>query len=246
MIDLHPIHQHSDAYPLVLQAFSQAGMAVDNYFCSANWSLQMNQRNYRQYFDSLPSRLRHTLTRKAAQLKKNRQLRMEIVTSETDAQNRIADYLHIYERSWKNQEPFPEFIPGWILESARQQWLRLGIAYLDEQAVAAQIWLVEQNNKQKKASIYKLAHDQHYDRTSVGSLLTEHLMQHVIDVDQVDEVDFLHGDEKYKQDWMSRRSEYRGIVAYNRKTLKGRLAYIVQKTASRIKRVKTSQSIISE
>ena len=32
-------------------------------------------------------------------------------------------------------------------------------------------------------------------------------MEHVIDTDQVEEIDFLTGNEAYKQDWMSDRRE---------------------------------------
>ncbi|MEZ0239122.1 MAG: GNAT family N-acetyltransferase, partial [Methylophilaceae bacterium] len=93
----------------------------------------------------------------------------------------------------------------------------LGLAYLGEQPVAAQIWLVNDG----RASIYKLAYDTNHAHLSVGSLLTNHLMQHVIDVDRVREVDFLIGDEPYKQDWMSHRRERWGIVAYNPRTPSG-------------------------
>lgn len=254
MVAVQPMHQASAAYPLVLQAFSAAGLAVDHYFCYGNWSVAIlpdndGQRSYARYRDNLPSRLKHTLTRKTAQLNKNQRLRMEIFTTEADARIQISNYLRIYERSWKNQEPYPEFMPGWILESARQQWLRLGIATIDEQPAAAQIWLVEKTNTQTKAYIYKLAHDRRYDQTSVGSLLTEHLMRYVIDTDQVDAVDFLHGDEKYKQDWMSERSEFRGMIAYNRITLKGRIAYGVLKAGRYLKqlgRFKPSSSTVTE
>ena len=43
----------------------------------------------------------------------------------------------------------------------------------------------------------------------------------MIEVDGVREVDFLIGDEPYKQDWMSHRRERWGIVAYNPGTLRG-------------------------
>jgi hypothetical protein len=41
------------------------------------------------------------------------------------------------------------------------------------------------------------------------------MMQHVLDVDRVDEVDYLAGDEPYKREWMSTRRERRGVVAFN-------------------------------
>ena len=40
---------------------------------------------------------------------------------------------------------------------------------------------------------------------SPGSILTRFLMEYVIDTDKVDEIDFLTGNERYKQDWMSQR-----------------------------------------
>lgn len=233
MIDLHPVVKNSPAFQLLTTAFNHAGMAVESYFCSGNWTLKVLQRNYQQYFDGLPSRLRHTLARKAAQLNRESRFRLEIITSESEAKDRIAIYLQIYENSWKEREPYPDFVPGWILESARHHWLRLGIAYIDDQAAAAQVWLVQEH----KASIYKLAHDARFEHTSVGSLLTAHLMRHVIDTDRVQEVDFLNGDESYKQDWMSHRNEYWGVIAFNRKTIKGQLAYGLQRASRHFKQV---------
>jgi len=106
--------------------------------------------------------------------------------------------------------------------AAEQSWLRLGIAYIDKQAVAAQIWFVYNGT----ASIYKLAYDEAFGKYSIGSILTAHVMQHVIDVDRVVEVDYLTGDEAYKQDWMSDRRERWGISAFNLKTPVGRLLAI--------------------
>jgi CelD/BcsL family acetyltransferase involved in cellulose biosynthesis len=110
----------------------------------------------------------------------------------------------------------------------------MGIARINNQPVAAQIWLVHQ----RKASIYKLAYDKLYAGCSIGSILTASLFEHVIDVDQVEEVDFLNGDESYKQDWMSHRREYWGIIAYNRHTWKGQISCLLQKLGRRIKKLK--------
>jgi CelD/BcsL family acetyltransferase involved in cellulose biosynthesis len=104
-----------------------------------------------------------------------------------------------------------------VRTAAAQGWLRLGVLALDGQAIAAQLWLVHDG----KASIYKLAYVEGFERYSAGSVLTHALMQHVIDVDQVQEVDYLTGDDGYKQDWMSHRRERRGIVAFDLRTLRG-------------------------
>ena len=69
--------------------------------------------------------------------------------------------------------------------------------------MAAQLWFVAN----QVAHIFKLAYDGEYSQFSVGTLLTMKLMEHVIDVDKVACVDFLSGDDEYKQQWMSARRE---------------------------------------
>ena len=76
--------------------------------------------------------------------------------------------------------------------------LRLGIAEIDGQPVAAQFWTVEGGT----AFIHKLAHDERFRKQSPGTLLTAAMFAHVIDVDRVDLVDFGTGDDPYKRDWM--------------------------------------------
>ena len=45
--------------------------------------------------------------------------------------------------------------------------------------------------------------------------------QHAIEVDGVGEVDYLSGDDAYKQDWMSQRRERVGLVAFRTDSLAG-------------------------
>ncbi len=66
-----------------------------------------------------------------------------------------------------------------------------------------------------------------------GTLITAMLMKHVIDVDQVKEVDYLIGEDNYKRIWMSHRRERRGIIAYNPRSLPG-LAGLARERAGRL------------
>lgn len=219
-IDLHPLEADSAVFSHLLAAFRAAGMPVQRYFCFGNWYLKVNGRSYDQYFDSLPSRLRHTVTRKSRQLEESKRLRIAIVSMSQNLEKSIAAYEEIYRSSWKEREAFPSFIPSLIRLCAEQGWLRLGVAYIDDQPAAAQIWIVFN----RIASIYKLAYDERFSRLSVGSILTSSLMRHVIDIDQVLEVDYLTGDDAYKRDWMSHRRERWGMIAFNLRTFRGTIS----------------------
>jgi CelD/BcsL family acetyltransferase involved in cellulose biosynthesis len=103
------------------------------------------------------------------------------------------------------------FMPGLIRSCAANGSLRLGVAWLDGKAIAAQLWMVSCG----RAAIYKLAYHEEFKAYSPGSLLTALLMARALDFDQVSEVDYLCGDDAYKSQWMSQRRERGGIVVYN-------------------------------
>ena len=218
-IDLHPLDVNAPSFAALLASLRNAGMLAQPYFCFGNWYLQVGGRSYSDYFASLPSVLKNTLARKQKQLDRGRKTRFEIVTEGDAVEQAIRSYQQIYDASWKVPEPYPQFIPGLIRACAAAGWLRLGVLYIDEQPAAAQIWIVNGT-----ALIYKLAYDEKFAKVSPGSLLTAHMMQHVIDVDKVQEIDYLTGDEAYKKDWMSHRRERWGIAAFNKRTLNGLLA----------------------
>lgn len=220
-IDLHPLAIDDDVFHDLSNALLAGGMLVQRYFCFGNWYLDVGGQSYKTYFDGLPSKLRHTLTRQSRKLTLAKRLRVTISTGENLNQG-ISDYQQIYNSSWKTPEPFPSFIPGLIRLCAKQGWLRLGIAYIDDKPAAAQIWIVHN----QVASIFKLAYDERFSHLSAGSILTASMMQHVIDVDKVGEVDYLTGDDSYKRDWMSHRRERWGIVAFNPHTLPGAVSAV--------------------
>jgi CelD/BcsL family acetyltransferase involved in cellulose biosynthesis len=222
VVRMDPMASHAPAFELCIAAFRQAGMAVQTYFCFGNWYLEVNGRSYQEYAQSLPSRLRNTLARKARQLTATHEARFTILVDEADVEEGIAAFERVYRSSWKSTEAHPDFIPGLIRMCARQGWLRLGLAYVDGEPAAAQLWIVSHG----VASIYKLAYDQRFAALSVGSILTARMMEHVIDVDRVREVDYLTGDDAYKRDWMSHRRERWGMVAFNLRTAHGLLAAV--------------------
>ena len=217
-IVLSPLDDHSPAYQLLQQALRRAGYLVDTYFCFGNWYLCVDGRSFAAYAQKLPSPLRHSIERGQRRLNRQGQWNVHIqIQIDERLEPAIDSFVQVYSQSWKAPEPHPQFIPQLVRTAAQQGWLRLGVLALDGQAIAAQLWLVHNG----KASIYKLAYVEGFERYSAGSVLTHALMQHVIDADHVHEVDYLTGDDAYKQDWMSHRRERRGIVAFDLRTLRG-------------------------
>jgi Acetyltransferase (GNAT) domain len=219
VIGLNPLPYDEPEFRILADALADAGMRVQEYFCFGNWYLRVNGRSYREYLKSLPSVTQHTVQRKTKRFEKSGRGRIEIFTGLTGLEAAIDAYDQVYRRSWKEPEPFPQFVPHLMRLCAAKGWLRLGLVYIDGQPAAAQFWLVTGGT----ASIYKLAYDDRFSELSVGSILTSKLMEYVLDVDRVAEVDYLTGDDPYKRQWMSHRRERWGLIAFNPRTMRGRL-----------------------
>ena len=222
VITVSPLDAQSPFYREIMAALSLAGYRSDSFFAFGNWYLEVAHRPFSTYFSSLPSALRHSVERGQRRLSRQGEWHIDIEQGGTGLESAIANFVQVYSQSWKGPEPNARFIPALARVAATQGWLRLGVLRLDGRAIAAQMWLV----KGRKASIYKLAYVQGFERFSAGSVLTHALMRHAFDVDQVQEVDYLTGDDAYKRDWMSHRRERRGIVAFNPATLSGNWAAV--------------------
>lgn len=228
VVRLHPLAAAAASFQLLVEALRRQGMFVQTYFCFGNWYLDVAGQSFDQYLAARPSVLRNTLTRKSKKLKSSGRAKVRIVTGGDELGEAIADYRRVYGKSWKVPEPWPDFMAGLIRAFAAVDALRLGLVHVDGEPAAAQVWIVNGPT----ASIYKLAYDEKFSDLSVGTVLTAHLMQQVIDVDKVSTVDYLTGDDPYKKDWMSHRRERWGILALNRGTING-MAGIVRHAGGR-------------
>ncbi len=183
---------------LIEAAFRQAGWLVSREVCDTNHVLDVNARSYDAYLAERPGKLRTTLKRKSGKVAVD-------VLNHFDAVVWDA-YEAIYRESWKPEEGSPDFLRNFAQAEGAAGRLRLGIARVEGEAVAAQMWTVEGGT----AFIHKLAHRESAKPFSPGSVLSAALFRHVIDVDRVAMVDFGTGDDPYKRDWMeSIRPRYR-------------------------------------
>ncbi len=223
---LAPMDPESHAWRTLLGALRAKGWVPFDYFSFGNW-FQTMRGTGAEYMAARDNQLKNTIRRMGKKLA-GVGGSIELVTEPKDIARGIAAWEQVYGASWKKPEPFPTFVPGLLHSYAGKGMLRLGLAWKDGQPIAAQLWIVSQG----RASIYKLAYDEQYKAYSPGTLITAMLMEHVIDKDQVVEIDYLIGDDPYKKSWLNQRRERRGIVAYNPRTLRG-LIRLVREASGR-------------
>ncbi len=197
-ITLSPLPDENGETTLLEQAFHRAGWVVFREQCDVNHVLEVKGRSFADYLASRPGPLRTTLKRKAGKV---------TITLEREFNPASwAAYEAIYAQSWKPQEGSPNFLRAFAEAEAAAGRLRLGLAFADGQAVAAQFWTVEHGT----AFIHKLAHTEASKPLSPGTTLSAALFEEVIDRDQVSLVDFGTGNDAYKRDWMEQvRPRYR-------------------------------------
>ncbi|MBT9486010.1 MAG: GNAT family N-acetyltransferase [Rubrivivax sp.] len=201
--------------PALLEAAKASGLSVLPYFRFVNHYLASNG-DWPAYWASRSGALKNTVDRKRKRFMAAGG-RLETVTGGAGLAAGIQAYADIYAASWKEPEPFPTFMPRMMSWAASHGRLRLGLAKMAGEPVAAQVWLVHEG----QAAIYKLAYRQDAAAWSAGSLLTAHLIEDVMVQDGVAEVDYGMGDEPYKADWMSNRRERWGVLIANPRTALG-------------------------
>ena len=180
------------------------------------WHEPVAGLSWEEYMAQRPGELRETVRRR---LRRAAELACEIITG-PDIAGGLADYERVYARSWKVPEPFPRFNAVMMGHAAAHGALRLGLLREDGQAIAAQIWLVANG----RAMVAKLGHDEARKKLSPGTVLTAHMIRHLLDIERVDVLDFGRGDDPYKAAWTTRREQRIGLMLANPRRPAGALA----------------------
>lgn len=201
-LKLDPVAEDDDDVQLLQQALEARGYQCHRRFRFHNWFYPVLGQSFDEYMAGRPSRVRNTVSRKQRKLERDHGYCVRLYADE-NLESGLSDYQAVYRASWKAYEQYEGFIEGLAQTLAKSGWLRLAVLYIEEKPAAAQFWFVVHG----KASIFKLVYDEAWKQYSPGSILISYLMKYVIEVDKVDEIDFLTGNDAYKQDWMSERRQ---------------------------------------
>jgi hypothetical protein len=208
-LQISPIADNNPNLLLLQERLENSGYTCQRHFQFYNWFHRTNGETFAEYMSARPSRVRNTIDRKMRKLQREHGYNIRLFTHKNLRQG-IVDYNSVYTTSWKAEEQFVGFVEGLAEQLFNQGWLRLAVLYIGDVPAAAQFWVVANG----KASIFKLVYDQFWKKYSPGTILTAYLMRHVIKVDKVDEIDFLTGNDAYKQEWMSQRRERYRLSCY--------------------------------
>jgi hypothetical protein len=197
-ITLTSVPDEDGSATILEQAFGNAGWTVLREQCTCNHILEVGGRSWDEYYSGLPGKLRSTIKRKSGKLK---------CRLKSDFDEVVWDqYVSIYKESWKPEEGSIEFLRQFAEAEGQQGRLRMGVAYREGMAVAAQIWTIEGGT----AFIHKLAYRTSARNLSPGTVLSAAMFQHALDTDKVELIDYGIGDDAYKHDWMEQvRPRYR-------------------------------------
>ncbi|MGB1109455.1 MAG: GNAT family N-acetyltransferase [Gammaproteobacteria bacterium] len=188
-------------------ALSAKGFDCHRDFRFYNWIERLNGRSFQEYMADRPGQLRNTIARKQRKLAREQGCEIRLITHDGVAKA-MDQFKAVNRASWKAGERYQNFIDQLVMVAAEAGWLRMALLDAGGRTIAAQIWFVVHG----KASIFRLSFDEDWRPYSPGSILTRFLMEQVIDKDGVDEIDFLLGNERYKQDWMTERRECFGLT----------------------------------
>ncbi len=220
IIDLEPLNPDSILIQPLIKGIKRH-MLTDTYFRFGNW-FHDQITSFDDYKNTLPSQLKNTIERRQKKLDKNHVWEFKVYTKIDEIEPAYKEYKYLYQLRWNKEEGNNDFVDAVVLDLAEKNQLRLGILYIDNKPAAAQLWF----SVDQTASIFKLAYDESFKKYSPGTLLTYKMAQYLIEQDRVSKLDFLSGDDLYKKQWMSKRDEKWGIIAFNHRTAYGIFAAI--------------------
>jgi hypothetical protein len=142
--------------------------------------------------------------------------RLEIVTRKEAIDAAVRAVASVYCRAERDKH-MPTFTEGLLRTYAAHGGLRLGLAWLGEVPIAAQIWIVAHG----RAFVYAPVLDRQFQQYATDRLITLMLSEHVSAVDNVVEVDYLEVNDAHGHSSSASVDERRSVSVHNASSLLG-------------------------
>jgi CelD/BcsL family acetyltransferase involved in cellulose biosynthesis len=189
----------------------RAGLLPLRFNHFGNWREDVAAKDWSAYLAGRTGALRETIRRRLRRADRLADARFDLLTRPDEMDRAAEAFEAVYERSWKEPEPYPTFNVAFMRAMAASGWLRFGLWSIGSEPVAVQVWVV----RDRQALVLKLAHDEAFKAHSPGTVLTALMLRHLLDVEHVCGIDFGRGDDPYKQGWTTRRQQRIGLLLVN-------------------------------
>jgi len=218
LIDLSPLNTEDNLFDVLLEVVKNTPFTSSTYTCFGNYYISEIDCSGDEYLEKRPKKIRKDINYQLRRLERTSNLEFNLIKSTDQIDSYMNQYYSLYAKSWQKEEGIgPTFHRDLARILAANNWLRLGFLLLNELPIATQYWVV----CDKTAYIMKTVYDQNFAKFSPGKILTFLMTKHVIDKDNVTQLDYLHGDEPYKRDWLPHYRERTAILLFNN-NLRGR------------------------
>jgi CelD/BcsL family acetyltransferase involved in cellulose biosynthesis len=225
VLDLNAIPEENNWLNLVITTLKQRGLNYSEYLCFGDWYLDEIKYSGNEYFNNLPQKMKKDILYCKRRLEKMGKCEFRLIRDGDNIDDYMDIYYMVYSKSWQKKEGIgPNFHRDLAKIAVKKNWLRLGFLFFEDSPIASQFWV--SNNG--IAYILKTVYDQEYKKFSPGKILTSEMIKYAIDVDGVKTLDYVQGDEAYKEDWTPKRRERCGVLIFNN-NIKGKYLGLLTK-----------------
>jgi hypothetical protein len=218
-IDFAALDMPDEPYLLFKRAFSKAGFLVGEYRSYSTWYGQAGD-SFSHYLKELSKPNRKSVKnylRKLKLLENKHDVQFRTYVTPKDTGPATQDYSAVLDKSWKNEDLAPMFVPGLIEAGMGTGQVKMMTLACDGRPVAIEVVILHENT----AVLFRTAYDPDYAWFSVGSLVCLKMIEYLIDVCRVEVINFGRDDETYKKTWVPYQRYQKGMIAHNVKTLWG-------------------------
>jgi CelD/BcsL family acetyltransferase involved in cellulose biosynthesis len=209
----------SELTTMLATSLRQVGYVVKTYRGYTN-CYQPGTDSFRSYRAKLPRSSRAQINKhlsKYRRLQQSKPTRLELFSDSTNVDRAIADFATVFQASWKQPDVHPQYIPRLIATGLAAKTLRLLVLYIEDQPAAVELAIIAEG----RGMFYRTAYDPRFAEHSPGAIVRTKLVEHLIDRENVTEIDFGRDAEEHKKFWVRQQRVRQGIIAYNCSTFGG-------------------------